>query len=108
MVQAALRSRVDPDVVVQSFGYFFPSIRALGRRIEWTADELQTGIGVLERLCAAIQSGAFLATDSADDCRWCDYASICGDVKRVTSMSADLANRNELVELRMVRELRRD
>jgi hypothetical protein len=103
MVQAALRGKLDPHAVVESFGYFFPNIRARGRRIVWKSEKLEAGIDVLERLCAA-----FLATDSPDDCRWCDYASICGDVNRVTSLSADLASRDDLVQLRFVRELRRD
>jgi hypothetical protein len=107
MIESALRKKLEPEAAVEQFGYFFPSVRAHGLRIQWTAGTLAAGLGVLERLCDTIASGAFPATDQPDDCRYCDYASICGDVDRVTQRSAELLDRQDLVPLRYFRELRR-
>ena len=107
MIETALRKNLDPKAIVDRFGYFFPSIRAHGLRVDWDADTLAVGLGIVERLCASIEEGTFAATDNKDDCRYCDYASICRDVNRVTSQSKGLLDRDDLVPLRHFRELRR-
>ena len=107
MIESALRSKVDPATSVENFGYFFPSIRAQGLRIEWPADTLAVGQVILDRLCHTIQQGAFLATNEKDDCRFCDYQSICGDVQQVADRSARLLAQHDVVPLQDLRELRR-
>jgi hypothetical protein len=97
MIESALRHGLDPDAVVERFGYFFPSIRARGLRVDWQADTLEEGMLVLQRLCGGIAAGAFLATDDKQDCRFCDYRSIC-DVDRVTRHSKQLLDRDDLLE----------
>ena len=63
-----------PDARVERFGYFFPSEKASGERIEFTAEQLEEGQNVLARLARIAASGAFLATTAADkDCGFCDY-----------------------------------
>jgi hypothetical protein len=44
-----------------------------------TREELTERLDVLLNLCDLAESGCFLPTDHPDDCRWCDYALICGD-----------------------------
>ena len=107
MIETALRARLDPAAVVQQFGYFFPSIRAQGLRIAWNAETLAGGMKTIERLCSLVAGGAFPATDDADDCRYCDYAAICGDVKRVADQSKALLDQDDLAALLHYRELRR-
>lgn len=107
MIEMALRKKLDSKAVVERFGYFFPSIRAHGLRVDWDADTLASGLAILQRVCATVENGAFIATDNADDCRYCDYASICRDVDRVTSHSESLLDRDDLVPLKHFRELRR-
>jgi ATP-dependent helicase/nuclease subunit B len=107
MIEMAVRQKLDPAAIVERFGYFFPSIRAHGLRIDWDARTLSRGLEILERICESIEAGAFVATDNTDDCRYCDYASICRNVERVTSHSKALLDRNDLVPLRRFRELRR-
>jgi ATP-dependent helicase/nuclease subunit B len=68
------------------FGYFFPSEKANGERIEFTAAELKDGGGILARLAKIAASGAFVATNNHEkDCRHCDYQTICGDVVALTA-----------------------
>lgn len=107
MVETALRKEVDAQAVVERFGYFFPTIRANGLRVDWDADTLAAGLGVVERICASIENGAFLATDNKEDCQWCDYRPICGDVNQVVAQSKALLDQGDLVSLRPLRELRR-
>ncbi len=77
-----------PGGRVDRFGYFFPSEKAGGERIEFTPDELRDGGLVLAKLAGIASGGAFLATNQADnDCGFCDYAGICGDVAGVARSS---------------------
>jgi ATP-dependent helicase/nuclease subunit B len=85
MIEAALREKIDPEATVVQFGYFFPSIRAHGRRVVWNTAPLAAGMAMLERLGSLIAAGAFHATDKTDDCRYCDYCEVCGDVDGVVA-----------------------
>ncbi|MDX1930004.1 MAG: PD-(D/E)XK nuclease family protein [Pirellulaceae bacterium] len=69
---------------VASFGYFFPSAKTEGRRIQWTVGDLRSGDAVLSHISDLIQRGAFIATSESEDCNYCDYKSVCGDPKQVT------------------------
>jgi RecB family exonuclease len=107
MIEAALRARLDAQARVASFGYFFPSVKARGLRIAWPADALAEGLATVERLCRLIAAGAFPATHKLDDCTYCDYRGVCGDLAQATRASADLLERSDLVPLTAFRELRR-
>jgi hypothetical protein len=77
-----------PDATVDRFGFFFPSERSAGERIEFTSDELAGGADVLAKLAGIAARGAFLATTRHSvDCNFCDYQPICGDVAEVASAS---------------------
>ncbi len=94
---------------VTSFGYFFPSAKAEGRRIEWTYGELRTGDAVLRRIFDLIQRGVFIATDNAQDCTYCNYRSVCNDFEWVTrqakAKATDPGNRETLLPWIELREL---
>src|SRR5262249_47313038 len=62
-----------PDARIERFGFFFPSERARGERIEFTPEELAEGNAILERLARVAGTGAFLATNNSDDCKFCHY-----------------------------------
>ena len=108
MIELAIRHALDPKAHVGQFGYFFPSIRAHGLRVDWNADELSGGVEILEQICESVEAGAFVATDQVDDCRFCDYASICRNVNQVTSHSKYLLDRDDLVPLKHFRGLRHE
>jgi ATP-dependent helicase/nuclease subunit B len=82
-----------PGARVAGFGYFFPGEKERGRRLEYAAHELAEGPRVLQELGQIAGSGSFLATNCADDCKFCDYRPICGEIESVVSAStAKLAN----------------
>lgn len=62
---------------VASFGYFFPTPRTEGRKLQWTSGELKRGDEVLRQICDLIKSGVFVATTDPSDCKFCDYLSVC-------------------------------
>lgn len=113
MVNEALRRHPDLKGVVERFGYFFPSIRAQGLRIDWPAESLRAGDGVVASLCGSIAAGEFPATDDKNDCTFCDYATVCRDLDQVTQTSRESLNRtapeatDTVVPLTFFRELRR-
>jgi ATP-dependent helicase/nuclease subunit B len=108
MAQELLRRKVDAKATVQSFGYFFPGLRGLGQRIAWAPQQLREGHAIIQRLGDTIARGAFLATDHKDDCSFCDYQAVCGDVVAITQRSRAKLDHIETVELKSFRELRRD
>jgi ATP-dependent helicase/nuclease subunit B len=107
MIEAALRNRIDPQAVVERFGYFFPGIRAHGRRVAWPADMLTPGMTMLDHLCSLIAAGAFHATDAHDDCTFCDYQPLCGDYETAAAHTQTLLARGDLPVLVHFRELRK-
>jgi ATP-dependent helicase/nuclease subunit B len=106
IVEARLRGALPAGAEVRSFGYFFPGLRAAGERIVWDAARLAEGGHVVARLCRLISSGAFAPTTDADDCTYCDYLHICGDVQSLAEGCRGKALGGEplLEPLRLLRE----
>lgn len=86
--------KVHPGSSVVSFGYFFPSARVHGLRINWPVEELTSGKDVLEQLCRMIANGCFPYTDSAEDVTFSDYRDAVGDVEAAAE-AAELKLANE-------------
>ncbi|MFO8009141.1 MAG: PD-(D/E)XK nuclease family protein, partial [Candidatus Brocadiia bacterium] len=103
-----LREKIDCQARVEYFGFFFPGVRAVGERLQWTPSELAGGGQVLQNLCQVVADGVFVATnDHEQDCTYCDYQGICGDVE---TLSATVNRMLECPENRMLdpfRNLRR-
>jgi ATP-dependent helicase/nuclease subunit B len=78
IAEAALREKVSPAASVALFGYFFPGPRGQGERRTYSPQQLARGHEVIASLCDTVAGGAFVATDRADDCAYCDYAPVCG------------------------------
>ncbi len=87
-------------------GFFFPGTRDRGKRMAWGSKEFGEGGDLLDRLCALLRGGVFPATDNADDCRFCDYQPICGDVATVAAGSRRKLGNAANTLLQPFRELR--
>ncbi len=73
---------------VERFGYFFPTRAGKGRRLEWTAAQLDDCTRLVRQLAEIARQGMFLPTSDAADCGHCDFAPVCGDPAKVARDAA--------------------
>jgi ATP-dependent helicase/nuclease subunit B len=57
--------------------YVFPAVKGHGRQKLILAPTKAALVAVLRDLADVIASGAFVAADSKNACRWCDFAAAC-------------------------------
>lgn len=69
------------------FSFFFPGRRDRGLRLRWSPDQLESGGRVVENLCRVASAGAFLATNDSEDCKFCLFKELCGDVEALATRS---------------------
>ncbi len=77
MALEALLKRADIAAPVSRSGYFFPGRKGEGQRMPMTLDPEHTR-EVLTRLLDLLRAGAFPHAPDREDCRFCDYESVCG------------------------------
>ncbi|MFH1924616.1 MAG: PD-(D/E)XK nuclease family protein [Planctomycetota bacterium] len=106
MVAHRLGEVIPAKTQVAQFGFFFPSAKERGLRIQWDPNQLADGERVLGKLVDIVRNGAFLATDEDNDCKYCDYAVICGDTKAVAAASEKKLSDPRNKTLQPFRELR--
>ena len=107
IVAHRLREAVSPQATVAYFGFFFPGVRAAGRRLQWTPEQLAEGASILDLLCQTVAKGAFVpTTDHKEDCKFCDYRTICGDTERVADGSQAMLKSPSNTALEPFRKLR--
>ena len=106
LAETRLRETVSPEAAVDRFGYFFPTTREHGERVEWTAAELAQGVGVLGSLCEMLAKGAFPFTDDPGDVTYSDYTDAFGDVHDAAAASSRKLDNPENEPLNPFRRLR--
>jgi ATP-dependent helicase/nuclease subunit B len=108
MVGHRLRQALAQEVEIAHFGFFFPNAKERGNRISWQRQVLADGAALLEQLCNIVGNGAFLATNQVDDCNFCSYRGICGNVEEVAKSSQLKLDNPRNAILQPVRALRPD
>jgi ATP-dependent helicase/nuclease subunit B len=108
IAEAVLRKKVSPSARVALFGYFFPGAKGQGERMTYTPSELARGREVITLLCDTVAGGAFAASDDSGDCRYCDYAPICGQTDPEAERSRRKLEHDGNAELAPFRRLRSD
>jgi len=107
MAETRLKECFGPDAEVKRFGFFFPGPSGEGKRITFDPEEIRDeGLKIIQSLCAAIRTGAFIATDSAKDCEYCDFRYICRNCEAAAQRSflkAENRGNRELEPFRRVR-----
>lgn len=78
MVESRLRGLV-PGARVSGFTYLFPTERAMGDRVGWSADELADGLIIVEQLCRGIASGCFPLPVKPADLDYSEYLPAFGN-----------------------------
>jgi ATP-dependent helicase/DNAse subunit B len=107
MAEKRLMECFGPDAKVKRFGFFFPGASGEGKRIEFCPEDIRDdGLNIIQSLCVAIQQGAFIATDTAKDCEYCDFRSICRDFNTAAQRSSLKAENTANTELAPFRRLR--
>jgi len=98
--------QVHPGAAITSFGYFFPTCREHGERIEWPQEQLEEGKHVLVLLCEMISRGCFPFTKRIKDIDRSDYKLAFGDVNRAAEDILRKLQNPETDALGPFRELR--
>ncbi|MDQ0254647.1 ATP-dependent helicase/nuclease subunit B [Evansella vedderi] len=59
--------------------YYFPTVKGLGERYTRKQDETvrANGLDILEKLIDVIKHGHFTMTDDENDCKFCNFKSVC-------------------------------
>lgn len=100
-----LRTRgIDAAPVIEESGYLFPTPKGGGERISRITKpgELEQ---VLNRAFDVIASGFFAHPEDEGDCRFCDFAEVCGGAKLAAERARDKYAAN--AESELVTRLRR-
>ena len=106
MAEARLKETVAPSAAAVRFGYFFPTFREHGERIQWEAAELRNGTQVMGLLCEMIASGAFPFTDDPGDVRFSDYRDAFGEEEAAVEETKRKIGNKENEALEPFRRLR--
>jgi RecB family exonuclease len=105
--EAILKKKVSRNASLAYFGYFFPGYRTRGSRILRQLDNGDEALRVVADLCKIVADGCFIATDNhREDCAFCDYLMICGDVESVAAASRRKLESPKNIVLNAFRELR--
>jgi ATP-dependent helicase/nuclease subunit B len=89
---------------VSRSGYFFPGRKGEGQRMPMALDPRLTR-EVLIRLFELLRAGAFLHAADREDCRYCDYESVCGGPMTAAPRAKEKLARATLPALRAYREI---
>jgi ATP-dependent helicase/nuclease subunit B len=91
--------------------FHFPSRRSENFRARFDARALSGGLDVVAELLSMVGNGAFVPTNVADDCKYCDYAAVCratvNAYGHVDSPLAEWARHVDDEALDVLRRLRR-
>jgi RecB family exonuclease len=105
---AAARRLLGRDVA--GVEYQFPTRRSENHRVRYDAAALQDGLGVVTDLLDFVRNGWFLPSNDSNDCRFCDYASVCRVSTdawgRVTSPLAEWSREADGAAADLLRRLR--
>ena len=88
------------------FGYFFLGERGRGDRLTYTPGELEAGSRILFDLCSLLREGCFVPTQDRNDCTYCEFAGICGDVEALTAAGRSKMENDASAVLAPFRRLR--
>lgn len=70
----------DPEAMVSSSSYYFPTARGLGEEAvrEQSDSRREELSSLIQSMLEAIGQGVFPPAENPDHCKWCDYQAVCG------------------------------
>ena len=87
-------------------GYIFPTRRGTGWRFVPRPLSRARVDGVLTDLLDLTANGAFVHSPDPEDCLYCDFQPICGDVARISERAGDKLADESNESLQLFRVLR--
>lgn len=105
MAAEQLLARAGRPARVSRSGYFFPGQKGQGQRLEPQLDGAETR-RVVNVLFDLLATGSFPHTPTKEDCRYCDFQPVCGDVEAVAKASKAKLEKTGEPSLRAFRETR--
>jgi hypothetical protein len=90
-----IRDRLGGRPRVERSGYYFPSNKGGGRRVERDESDRSKIAALMAHLFDILHGGVFVAADDGEACSYCDYAEACDPeraVPRARALVADAAN----------------
>ena len=104
MALEALLGRAGIAAPVSRSGYFFPGRKGEGQRMPMALDLAETR-NVLVRLLDLLRAGTFPHAAEKDDCRYCDYETVCGGPFAAAARSRAKLETTTLPVLKAFREI---
>jgi ATP-dependent helicase/nuclease subunit B len=104
MALETLLGRAGITAPVSRSGYFFPGRKGEGQRMPMALDLAETR-DVLTRLLDLLRAGAFPHAAEKDDCRYCDYETVCGGPFAAAARSRAKLETTTLPVLKAFREI---
>ncbi len=104
MALEILLNRAGIAAPVSRSGYFFPGRKGEGQRMAMVLDLNETR-EVLARLLDLLRAGAFPHAADKDDCRYCDYETVCGGAFASAKRASAKLAKTSLPALRAFREI---
>ena len=101
-----LTEKIEKNAKVKEFGYFFPNIGELGKKISWPASRLIEGKDYLVILADMIKAGCFPCSSEKDDMRFTDYTDAIIDVEQAIFQIGEKMNNPDNRILDHMRKLR--
>jgi CRISPR/Cas system-associated exonuclease Cas4 (RecB family) len=99
------------DAEVERAEYHFPTRASENYRAVFERTDLSEGLAVISGLLDMVAAGSFIPTNDADDCAYCDFASVCrvkpGSWGRCQSPLAEWSRNADTDLLDLLRSLRR-
>lgn len=102
--ETILRKMADPKAIVVRAGYFFPSTKGEGLRIERRRAGRQELDTVLVNLFDLLRNGVFASSYDDTYCKYCFYGGVCGGTKAVERCQARIDCDARLRPLRELKE----
>jgi len=64
---------------VQESAYYFPTVKGMAARVVRKQEQVvrENGLDILERLIDLLRTGTFAMTNDVNDCKFCDFQSVC-------------------------------
>jgi CRISPR/Cas system-associated exonuclease Cas4 (RecB family) len=99
------------DAPVSRAEYHFPTRHSQSHRVRYGREQMRDGLAIVVDLLELVRNGWFVPTNDPDDCKYCDYATVCragtDPYGRVDSPLAEWSRESDGEAVDLLRSIRR-